>query len=452
MRRTLSIALGAMALATTASVMGIHVVLAVHMPQESSGRTTSKVSAVLEAVVFVSLGWLLASYASLSLRELSMGCLGVVFGLSLFAITFAATASVATIIYLSHLTIDLNDQVLGTNQNDFLIGSSVCLGLSFAFQLIFVVVHFVLARASFPQALSLHSLEDERQLPAFKSKPSRTTPEPLQTREMTSMDSRSPPSSLGGRSTAETITTIKVSLSNVIRPVTSKTQLLSTKENKRPASLDLMAYRTSGEDSFDTWDTSSVDTHNRQAVFEASSPPHAKHHFLEPIPGSPTVSRESSPSNEMPFEPPKLRTRSRSYSPVPSKRDQPSFTQHPSTSELHIHPLFRSDSPTPPPIATPGTVVLAAPNAGQVITHRHSLRTLNLPRSATAPAGPSPLGNRPSIDFNKKPRDDQSSLEEVAEEEPATEERTMTPPIPDWVMGAGPRSSLTGYNSRKSQG
>jgi hypothetical protein len=28
-------------------------------------------------------------------------------------------------------------------------------------------------------------------------------------------------------------------------------------------------------------------------------------------------------------------------------------------------------------------------------------------------------------------------------------ERKMTPPIPDWIMTAGMRSSMTGYNSRK---
>jgi hypothetical protein len=30
-------------------------------------------------------------------------------------------------------------------------------------------------------------------------------------------------------------------------------------------------------------------------------------------------------------------------------------------------------------------------------------------------------------------------------------ERTLTPPIPDWVLGAGPRSSMAGYNRKKTQ-
>jgi hypothetical protein len=35
--------------------------------------------------------------------------------------------------------------------------------------------------------------------------------------------------------------------------------------------------------------------------------------------------------------------------------------------EAHIHPLFRSDSPTPPPVASPGTIVTASPLSGQVL-------------------------------------------------------------------------------------
>jgi hypothetical protein len=42
--------------------------------------------------------------------------------------------------------------------------------------------------------------------------------------------------------------------------------------------------------------------------------------------------------------------------------------------------------------------------------------------------------------------------EEPEEEEPAKEtERKMTPPIPDWIMSAGSRLSMAGYNRRKSK-
>ncbi|KAF4460021.1 hypothetical protein FALBO_13207 [Fusarium albosuccineum] len=436
--------------------MAVLIVLTLHIPGESSGRTLSQVSVALQAVVLVALSWFLSTYASASFRYWSIRCLGVDYGACLLAILFATVATVATLIQLSKSTIDKDDKLLRANENDFLVGLSVALGLAFAFQIGFLSVHFFIMRQSDQKALPLHTLEEDRQAHSFRFKSSvkslrysQTTPDPEPiSRMMNSMDSRTPPSSIGGRSRAGTITSIKVQLSNAIRPVTSKTQLI-TGESRRPISMDSTPCRSS-EDAFDTWDTSSVDTQNRQVVMEATTPPQqTKGHFLETIPGSPTASRTPSPNNEMPFEPPRIRARSRSYSPVPSRREQPS--PQPSISELHIHPLFRSDSPTPPPIATPGTVVVASPNAGQVITHRQSLRSLNQMRVASTPVVPSPLSHRDSMD-SRRLRDEQGSIREHREAETDSQtssERPITPPIPEWVLGAGSRSSWTGYNSRK---
>lgn len=57
------------------------------------------------------------------------------------------------------------------------------------------------------------------------------------------------------------------------------------------------------------------------------------------------------------------------------------------SSEEHIHPLFRTTSPSPAPSPSLGTVVTAAPEAGQMITE-HTLRRM---RSGSMPAIPSPL-------------------------------------------------------------
>lgn len=37
--------------------------------------------------------------------------------------------------------------------------------------------------------------------------------------------------------------------------------------------------------------------------------------------------------------------------------------------ERLIHPLFRADSPTPPPLVSPDTMVIASPNAGQILPY-----------------------------------------------------------------------------------
>ncbi|KAF5020675.1 hypothetical protein F66182_7289 [Fusarium sp. NRRL 66182] len=438
--------------------MSVLIVLTLHIPKQSSGRTLSQVSVALEVISLVALGWFLSTHVSTPFRRWSTRCLGVDYGVSLLVILFATVATVATLIQFSKSTLNEEDELLKSKKSSFLAGLSVALGLSFALQTGFLLTHFFHARKSDDKSFSLHTLEEDRDAPSFRSKSSFKSLRYSQTipyndsapRMMNSMDSRTPPSSIGGRSRSGTANSIKFPFPNTLRSTSSKTQL-SSSEKRRPLSVESINYRSS-EDAFDTWDTSSVDTHNRQVVMEATTPPQqAQPHFLETIPGSPTPSRTSSPDKDifdMPLEPPRLRMRSRSYSPVPTPREQ--LTPQPSMSELHIHPLFRSDSPTPPPMATPGTVVVASPNAGQVISQRQSVRSL---RAASNPVLPSPLSHRGSLEIRKQ-RDEQESIREEQEAETdsvASSERPLTPPIPEWVMGAGARSSWTDYNSRKTK-
>lgn len=137
--------------------------------------------------------------------------------------------------------------------------------------------------------------------------------------------------------------------------------------------------------------------------------------------------------------------------------ERAAFTQQSTASESHIHPLFRSDSPTPPPAVSAGTVVTAAPLAGKVISNRQSIRSLNRMRSGSLPTVASPLSRQGSFDdFGRRAGADRSSDPELREdgeeetEDTASEtERKMTPPIPDWILSAGARTSLSGYHSRK---
>ncbi|EXK41715.1 hypothetical protein FOXG_18227 [Fusarium oxysporum f. sp. lycopersici 4287] len=454
MRRTLSIVLGSLALLVTVSVIAVLIVLTIHTPKESSGRTLSKVSVALEVVTLIILCWFTSTYVSTSFRRWSTRCLGVDFGACLLAILFATVATVATLIQFSKSKFENEDGFTGSSKSSLLVGLSASLGVCFFLQTGFLSVHFFLTRQSDQKALSLHTLEEDRGLPSFRSKSSlksipyshTASDHDTAPRVMNSMDSQTPTPSIRGRSRSGTATSIKVQLSNAIRSATVRSHV-SSSEFRRPISTDSTIYQSS-EDAFDTWDTSSVDTNNRQVVMEATTPPQqTQGHFLETIPGSPSPSRTSTPNNDMPLEPPRIRMRSRSFSPVTITREQMSpqtsttDLPEPSLSESHIHPLFRSDSPTPPPMATPGTVVLASPNAGQVITHRQSVRSL---RSASITVGPSPLSHR----------DEHESIREEQESETdslTTIDRPLTPPIPEWVMGAGARSSWSDYNNRKSR-
>ena len=82
-------------------------------------------------------------------------------------------------------------------------------------------------------------------------------------------------------------------------------------------------------------------------------------------------------------------------SPLP--RQSKRFSRPPSllrkqSGEENIHPLFRCSSPTPPPSASPTTVVTAAPEAGEVIDRRtlHRMRSTSQ-RSSSQPPAKSPL-------------------------------------------------------------
>lgn len=495
--RVLPAVLGSVAIVATTAIVVVHCVLAHALLSTSSPvRSTAIASAFFEIVVLALEIWLLATnlrpFASTGRRSRLGKFDGIWFGLSLLLCVVAATCSVAALVCLSNANSGLPATILGSKRTGFLVGGSVALGLSFATQLVFIVVRYVLERIpQHDQAHSVHTDDEARRPQAVhvKSIPYSQTSSPRAAKTRNrgfSLESRSPPSSSGGRSATETISSIRSSLSHAVRPISSKTRLLSNSQRsaRRAASVDSNSQRerSSVEDGFDSWDTSSVDPNNRQTVLETTSPIPAR--FLETIPASPTTSRSPSPGTPLDLEPPRHRRRSRSYSPANSLRGpRPTYTQQQSSSEAHIHPLFRSDSPTPPPLATPGTMVVAAPNAGQIIPDRQSVRTLSRMRSGSLPAVSSPLSRHGSFDDFHHPSpkppgtpgsgrctprergrsatvgspDDTDDTDEELGTSNSSQlgsiaepgERKMTPPIPEWILSAGSRTSLSGYNSRK---
>ncbi|KAK4165377.1 hypothetical protein QBC43DRAFT_208541 [Cladorrhinum sp. PSN259] len=469
--RILPAVLGGIAVPPTVAVVAIHIILArSREDRASSVKATAIVAAIFEGAILLTISTLTYSHLGLwtnTIRRFN----GIWFGAGLVLCAVAAALSVASLICLSKVTDDRYSTVLGEKAMDFLVGSSVALGVAFASQLVFLVAHFVIGRMAAPK-IHVSQYQDQRRTrspPRIKSIAyhETTTSSVSAKARVQSFEFRTPPGSSGGRSTADTMSSIRASLSNVVRPVTSKTRLLSHRTSRRPPSLDLSSYHESSrstEDGFDSWDTSAVDPQNRQTVLESSSPP-PMGRFLETIPASPTTSRDPSPARTLDFlEPPaRAKRRSRSYSPAPrrvSQAQRAAFTQHSTQSESHIHPLFRSDSPSLPSITTPGTVVVAAPLGGQVLSDRASIRSLRRLRSGSLPNAPSPLSRQGSFDSLHRKRESNSPEipeedESMTLEESATPvvgaERKMTPPIPDWILSAGSRTSLATYNSRKFQ-
>jgi hypothetical protein len=368
-----------------------------------------------------------------------------------FGGVFAILSGVASALVLGIMrsrVSELPNKTIGSSTSSLIIGGFIVWAVTLISQTVYVTYMVFTQRKTFQQQIQPYRMSNPQALQEMQEA-TRVGEGDIQGnadyRQSASMESKSPPSSSGrSRSGSDTMQSIRSSLTQVVRPVTSKTKLINNKSPYRPASIDShQGTIVSIEDGFDSWDTSHVDVHSRQALESASPTPPR---FLETIPASPTTSRSASPGFPLDLEPPKSRKRSRSYSPANSNSAPRSRTTSPTESpkEAHIHPLFRSDSPTPAPAATPGTIVTAAPGAGQLLSSsRSSIRSMSRIRSGSLPS--SPLMSSSSLDDIKMAmeREERERLEE------AGGERKLTPPIPDWVLGAGHRSSFTGYNSRK---
>ena len=261
---------------------------------------------------------------------------------------------------------------------------------------------------------------------------------------------------------------IRHSSSTRVGPGSSRVKLIQ--KGSARSSIDFPAGEAQSIDSaFDRWDTSSVPQEIRAGIH--SSPPVTRS-GLATIPGS----RPESPADALdgPFlpesphaissdaptavdpnqsSPPRAFTSSPPSSPPnfsrPTSRDhhKPMPTLLDSSMEELIHPLFRPNSPRPPPIAIAGTMVTAAPNAGESITPRALLRMRSHPgpnvwKPMPSPSIASSAGSPPSSPaVSQGPGSPGPSI---------ADEENLPPILPGFVLSAGQRSSLQWYSRRKS--
>ncbi|KAK9416192.1 hypothetical protein SUNI508_09772 [Seiridium unicorne] len=444
--------LGLAALLTTVAMIVLEIANARTPRSTSIVQTAASVAATLEALVLALVLFLLfmSSQHSTYYGPNKLGAFW--FPLCLAIMVLGTIASIVVLIILGKET--ENAHILGGPEMPYMVGTAISLSLALAMQLIFVVVYFVGSRLGGTDGSQPQHAEGGR-FPQMRMKSvpySQTVAGGAEPKETPSFDLQSPPGSSGGRSMAETMSSIRSSLSYKVRPMDSKTRLLSMRSNRsimstasrtgrRPPSFESFPDVDGG---FDSWDTSSVDLHNRQVLDTSATVNTRFLGALETIPASPTVSRSPSPGCALDLEAPKRTAgRSRSYSPVP--RPSPALKPQGSYGELHIHPLFRADSPTPAPAATPGTSIVAAPDAARTV----SVKTLSRMRSGSLPASSSPLSRQSSSDSIKGKSSSPTSDRLTPIPVDPIEEREMTPPLPEWILNAGSRTSLTEYHSRK---
>jgi hypothetical protein len=111
--------------------------------------------------------------------------------------------------------------------------------------------------------------------------------------------------------------------------------------------------------------------------------------------------------------------------------------------ESNIHPLFRSDSPSPPPTPLPGTNLHGLAMAGQTI----SVQTLNRMRSANSLRAHAPRSRSPRIERINQQR----ATTEDQKSNPSRESRgrlAEKSAIPGFLMAADVRKSIARYEKR----
>lgn len=206
------------------------------------------------------------------------------------------------------------------------------------------------------------------------------------------------------------------SVSESLQPMTSKTRLIlqspfgSRSSRGTQASTAVAIHSIRSTDEFENWDTSRV-----KHSFDTSYQKKPAIPRLEPIPGSRPVSPAHALEGPFSNEPvlkdkplsdpvgqsPKIspvaiveaeKSPIRSLPPLHTRRGStPSIASPASPAvEHHIHPLFRSESPVPPPLTSPRTVITASPYGGQIYSPEFALQSPRLlgSREGSRPASP----------------------------------------------------------------
>lgn len=390
------------------------------------------IAAVCESIVLLLLGALVVCrYRGIAQQTITTHrykCCTVAIG----AVLLSGILSGASLVCLSEVSGEEQERA-PFNTKSLLIALAIFLCLTFALQLSSLAIYFAGRTAGLADtSTSIHSRED-----GFRS------PEMLMRVKAVPYSKTVAAHENRPSSSNSTMSSIRTSISHAIRPISSKTRLLSIRSSRSFRSahsgphtdLEAGPYPP-GQNSFDSWDAQSIEVPPPVLAIDtslASSP-----RFLETIPGSPMTSRASSPHTIVESAPSSIRQprRSRSYSPNARAQTPQVEVQ---ADEAHIHPLFRSDSPSPP-MVTPGTMVVAAPNAGQIITER----SLSRMRSSSLNSTTRNLSRQGSFEsFSRRTITDEPALVESADEV------DMLPPIPTWVLSAGSRTSLHEYQNRR---
>lgn len=418
MKRAILLTLGVVSLLPTAALLSLDILLIIQNQPDSSLWSASLASAVFTAVVLAALAALLAVNSSRLLERLTTRTLRTLLACVTCICFGDAAASVAVAVSSSQTSDSRRDITIdGIANSTLVILYSVILGVSLLCQIGLLGALLNSPRRESTPSVGSSSTDSEVQPPVkptwrVKAVPyASTRPSMADMRGVTSFESTIA-SMRRCTSPSPTVESTRSSFSHTTRRPSSKRRLLSLRGLQHP--LDSEPVR----ESMDAYAETSQPIDEPPRWFQNLEAPRS----LETIPASPVVGETDFGTKLADLSPPPpARQRSRSFSPMGTRLPPPiPDTDSPrgSIDEAHIHPLFRSDSPTPPPVATPGTMVVASPDAGRVIHHHPSNQSLRRLRSGSQLAQSSPLSRSSSSETfgASKPRERCGSIREETEE------------------------------------
>lgn len=337
-------------------------------------------ASVCDVVALTGLLVLLSSYLSgLDRRTL------IVFGAAFLLVVIAATVlTLYTLIWIWIQTSQLATRADSPTTRGLVEAGFASCGVAVIAQVVLCVV--MLRRPHVRESAQQPRQElEERSSPSYSSgRKSSQTPRPSSTPYG---ESEIP---LSSRFSIESNpkSTLRHSFSRVVRPVTSKSKLLrrlSSTGRYSSYECDLTqpvpANAVMGTDGFETWDTSAVESLDDNVQLSRKHRTTTPTKRLETIPGSRPVSPADPLNGPFPYPPEEPEaTSSPIHAPTPLpiadahstrnfSRPHSRHSRQPSTTsqsgQMHIHPLFRSESPVPAPLVSPGTIITASPLGGQ---------------------------------------------------------------------------------------
>ncbi|EAW12510.1 uncharacterized protein ACLA_009300 [Aspergillus clavatus NRRL 1] len=196
----------------------------------------------------------------------------------------------------------------------------------------------------------------------------------------------------------------------------------------RKSSLEYGRLRNQSDAQRDSRDSSSIHAEDRPAPRKIQRTPSEIKRSLDSLMLQPSSGRTSPAASTIQVETPRM--------PPAPKLNLPA-------DESNIHPLFRSNSVSPPPTPMPGTTLHASPAAGQTI----SVKTLSRVRSVNSLRSPGSRSRSPL--FERMDHDGEMNQEQGTESRMDNQLKGEGGnAIPGFIMAADVRRSITRYEKR----